>query len=189
VGQLIALLFLVSHYRGVDTHDPLGGRPHRTSQDLIKPERVLTTSQPVFRPDSWRPLILNLYGPETAAVVEPNGHLSSILRPGSCGGSYCSQRRLQASFGEDASILNTVRYVGSGLGSRPTLILGSVFVAAILSIVQTFRPLKVPVRDYWAWVLPGLANFPINWIAELTLCACGQLSLHGAAAVWTVVPI
>ncbi len=41
-------------------------------------------------------------------------------------------------------------------------------VAAILSIVETCRRLKVPVRDYLGSVLPGLANFPVSRIAELT---------------------
>ena len=30
------------------------------------------------------------------------------------------------------------------------------------------RRLKIPVRDYLCSILPGLANFPINRIAELT---------------------
>jgi transposase len=41
-------------------------------------------------------------------------------------------------------------------------------VAAILSIVETCRRLQIPVRDYLAAVLPGLANFPVSRIAELT---------------------
>ena len=41
-------------------------------------------------------------------------------------------------------------------------------VAAIVSIVETCRRLKISVRDYLGSVLPGLANFPINRIAELT---------------------
>ena len=41
-------------------------------------------------------------------------------------------------------------------------------VAAILSIVETCRRLKLPVRDYLASILPGLANFPINRVNELT---------------------
>jgi hypothetical protein len=41
-------------------------------------------------------------------------------------------------------------------------------VAAIVSVVETWRRLKIPVRDYLGSVLPGLANFPINRIAELT---------------------
>ena len=41
-------------------------------------------------------------------------------------------------------------------------------VAAILSIVETCRRLSLPVRDYLASVLPGLADFSITRIAELT---------------------
>jgi transposase len=41
-------------------------------------------------------------------------------------------------------------------------------VAAILSIVETCRRLNIAVRDYLDSILPGLANFPINWVAELT---------------------
>ena len=41
-------------------------------------------------------------------------------------------------------------------------------VAAIVSVFETCRRLKVPVREYLSSVLPGLANFPINRIAELT---------------------
>jgi transposase len=41
-------------------------------------------------------------------------------------------------------------------------------IAAILSIVETCRRLKIPIRDYLRSTLPGLANFPINRIAELT---------------------
>jgi hypothetical protein len=41
-------------------------------------------------------------------------------------------------------------------------------VAAILSIVETCRRLKIPVRDYLAAVLPGLANSSIQKLPELT---------------------
>ena len=41
-------------------------------------------------------------------------------------------------------------------------------VAAILSIVETCRRLSLPIRDYLASVLPGLADFPRNRVAELT---------------------
>ena len=44
-------------------------------------------------------------------------------------------------------------------------------VAAIVSIVETCRRLKIPVRDYLCSILPGLADFPINRIAELTPAA------------------
>jgi transposase len=58
------------------------------------------------------------------------------------------------------------------LGRRNWLHIGSEQagprVAAIISVVETCRRLKIPIRDYLASVLPGLANFPINRIAELT---------------------
>ena len=41
-------------------------------------------------------------------------------------------------------------------------------IAAIISVVETCRRLKIPVRDYLGSILPGLADFPINRIAELT---------------------
>lgn len=41
-------------------------------------------------------------------------------------------------------------------------------VAAIVSIVETCRRLGLRVRDYLGSVLPGLADFPINRVAELT---------------------
>ncbi len=44
-------------------------------------------------------------------------------------------------------------------------------VAAILSVVESCRRLKLPVRDYLAAVLPGLADLPIKRLAELTPAA------------------
>src|ERR1700719_4658256 len=41
-------------------------------------------------------------------------------------------------------------------------------VAAIISIVETCRRLSLPLRDYLGSVLPGLADFPINRVPELT---------------------
>jgi transposase len=41
-------------------------------------------------------------------------------------------------------------------------------VAAILSIVESCRRLKIPVRDYLSAVLPGLANLSIQKLPELT---------------------
>jgi len=41
-------------------------------------------------------------------------------------------------------------------------------VAAIISIVETCRRLGLPLRDYLGSVLPGLADFPRNRVAELT---------------------
>ena len=36
---------------------------------------------------------------------------------------------------------------------------------------ETCRRLKIPARDYFCSILPGLANFPINRIAEFTPAA------------------
>jgi transposase len=41
-------------------------------------------------------------------------------------------------------------------------------VAAIVSIVETCRRLSLPIRDYLGSVLPGLADFAFNRVAELT---------------------
>ena len=41
-------------------------------------------------------------------------------------------------------------------------------VAAILSVVETCRRLKLPVRDYLAAVLPGFGDLPIRCLPELT---------------------
>jgi len=35
-------------------------------------------------------------------------------------------------------------------------------VAAIISIVETCRRLQIPIRNYLAAVLPGLADVPVN---------------------------
>src|SRR4029077_7409845 len=40
-------------------------------------------------------------------------------------------------------------------------------IAAILSIVETCRRLKLPIRDYLASILPGLAELPVKRVAEL----------------------
>ena len=44
-------------------------------------------------------------------------------------------------------------------------------VAAIISVIESCRRLKIPVRDYLADVLPGLANAPLQSIADLTPAA------------------
>jgi len=41
-------------------------------------------------------------------------------------------------------------------------------IAAILSVVESCRRLKIPVRDYLAAILPGMADVPIHRLAELT---------------------
>ena len=44
-------------------------------------------------------------------------------------------------------------------------------VAAILAVVESCRRLKIPVRDYLADTLPGLANISIQRVAQLTPAA------------------
>jgi hypothetical protein len=57
-------------------------------------------------------------------------------------------------------------------GRKNWIHIGSPFagpkVAAILSVVESCRRLKLPVRDYLAGVLPGLADLPIRRLSELT---------------------
>ena len=44
-------------------------------------------------------------------------------------------------------------------------------VAAILSVVESCRRLKISVRDYLASILPGLADLPIRRLPDLTPAA------------------
>jgi transposase len=41
-------------------------------------------------------------------------------------------------------------------------------VAAILTVVESCRRLKIPVREYLAAILPGLANLPVQRVGQLT---------------------
>ena len=65
---------------------------------------------------------------------------------------------------------NSMRPVA--LGRRNWLHLGSPAagprVAAILSVIESCRRLKIPVRKYLADILPGLADTPIQRVAALT---------------------
>lgn len=44
-------------------------------------------------------------------------------------------------------------------------------VAAILTLVESCRRLKIPVREYLAAILPGLANRPLQQVSQLTPAA------------------
>jgi len=44
-------------------------------------------------------------------------------------------------------------------------------VAAILSVVESCRRMKLPVRDYLAAVLPGLSDTSIRRLPDLTPAA------------------
>ena len=41
-------------------------------------------------------------------------------------------------------------------------------VAAILSVVETCRRLKAPVREYLGWVLPGLGDVSVQKVNQYT---------------------
>jgi transposase len=41
-------------------------------------------------------------------------------------------------------------------------------VAAILSVVESCRRLKISVRDYFSAILPGLGDLPIRCLPDLT---------------------
>jgi hypothetical protein len=47
-------------------------------------------------------------------------------------------------------------------------------IAAIFSVVESCRRLRLPIRDYLAAVLPGLANTSIQRLADLTPAARQQ---------------
>jgi transposase len=68
---------------------------------------------------------------------------------------------------------NSMRPVA--LGRRNWIHIGSAQagpkIAAILSVVESCRRLKFPVRDYLATVLPGLTDCPIQRVPELTPAA------------------
>jgi transposase len=44
-------------------------------------------------------------------------------------------------------------------------------VAAILSVIESCRRLRLPVREYLATVLPGLSNLSIQHVNQLTPAA------------------
>ena len=44
-------------------------------------------------------------------------------------------------------------------------------VAAILSIIESSRRVKITARDYLAGVLPGLADRPLQYMRQLTPAA------------------
>jgi transposase len=50
-------------------------------------------------------------------------------------------------------------------------------IAAILSVVESCRRLRLSVRDYFAAVLPGLADLPIQRVPALTPAAWSKQSL------------
>jgi len=62
---------------------------------------------------------------------------------------------------------------GVALGRRNWIHIGSQQagpkIAAILSVVENCRRLKLSVREYLADILPGLADRPIQYLEQLTM--------------------
>jgi transposase len=56
-------------------------------------------------------------------------------------------------------------------------------VAAILSVVESCRRLRVPVRDYFSTILPGLADLPIKRLPSLTPSILARSRHHAVARV------
>jgi transposase len=56
-------------------------------------------------------------------------------------------------------------------------------VVAILSVVESCRRLKLPVRDYLAEVLPGLADLPIKRLPSLTPSIWARSGYHAVVRV------
>ena len=71
---------------------------------------------------------------------------------------------------------NAIRPIA--LGRKNWLHLGSEGagprVAAIISVIETCRRLRIRPRDYLGAILPGLADFPAKRVAELAPLAWGQ---------------
>jgi len=72
----------------------------------------------------------------------PNGNAAFpfiliVMMLGALGAAVSSQRRLQQSFDEDSSILNSTRYVGSGVGTKLAPFQGSVFAAVLLFLLYS----------------------------------------------------
>jgi len=71
--------------------------------------------------------------------------------------------------------LNICPSIPVAIGRRNWIHIGSEHagprVAAIFSVVESCRRLNLPVRDYLAGILPGLANAPLLRISELTPAA------------------
>ena len=51
-------------------------------------------------------------------------------------------------------------------------------VAAILSVIESCRRLKIPVRNYLAHILPGLANAPVQRIADIHPCRLDRKNIR-----------
>ena len=92
-----------------------------------------------------------------------------VMMLGALGAAVSSQRRLQQSFDEDASILNSTRYVGSGVGVKLAPFQGSVFAAVLIFILYSGL-----ANAIMAGILPDLSKAPPT--SEQTASAASTVS-------------
>ena len=59
-------------------------------------------------------------------------------------------------------------------------------VAAILSVVESCRRMKIPIREYLAAVLPGLADIPIQRLARTQAAWAKKADKRSLSTVWLV---
>jgi hypothetical protein len=78
-----------------------------------------------------------------------------VMMLGALGAAVSSQRRLQESFDADSSILNSTRYVGSGVGVKLAPFQGSVFAALLLFILYSGL-----ITSFTTVILPDVTKTP-----------------------------
>jgi transposase len=143
---------------------------------LAREEKLDHAARHVLRQERARPLVEVIRGEVEAArdACLPSSALGKAA-------SYTvSQWKKLARFLEHAELElsnnlaeNSMRPVA--LGRKNWIHVGSEKagpkVAAILSIVETCRRMKIPIRDYLAAILPGIADVSIQRLASLTPAA------------------
>src|ERR1039458_7443412 len=143
---------------------------------LAREEKLDHAARHVLRLERAQPLVEIIRGEVEAAR---NASLPSSAL-GKAANYTLSQWRKLTQFLEHAELElstnlaeNSMRPVA--LGRKNWIHIGSKQagpkVAAILSIVETCRRMKIPIRDYLAAVLPGIADVSIHRLADLTPAA------------------
>ena len=143
---------------------------------LARAEKLDHAGRQVLRLERAQPLVEIIHG-EVAAARDASLPSSAL---GKAANYTLSQWRKLTRFLEHAELElsnnlaeNSMRPVA--LGRKNWIHVGSQQagpkVAAILSIVETCRRMKIPIRDYLAAVLPGIADVSIQRLADLTPAA------------------
>jgi transposase len=140
---------------------------------VAREEKLHHAERHVLRLESAQPLVAIIKG-EVEAARDASLPSSAL---GKAANYTLSQWRKLTRFLEHAELElsnnlaeNSMRPVA--LGRKNWIHVGSrqagPKVAAILSIVETCRRIKIPIRGYLAAVLPGIADVSIHRLAELT---------------------